>query len=351
MEKSLPDRTIYFDYLRVFATLAVMVLHVSSQNWHGADVNGNEWHTFIFFDSIVRWGVPVFIMISGALFLERNIPLKKVYSKYIFRLLASFVTWSFLYALFEGENVRDIIKKTALGHYHMWFILMIVGLYICVPIIKMISKDRNISRYYLFLALIFAFIIPEAITLINDFGNETLINGGYLLSKDVDAMRMSMVLGYGGYFVLGYYINKTAFSKKTRKIIYALGALGFMSTILLSAFVSVKTQEGCGRYYNEMTVNVLLESLAVFIWFKNRKYNSARLNTLVRKLSKYCFGAYLVHALVIEQLQKQFGLDSLSFDTLKPVSGVMCISIIVIFVSFGASAVLNHIPIVKRYMV
>ena len=65
-------RILYFDFLRIFATLAVMVLHVAAQNWYGTSVPSFEWQTFNFFDSIVRWGVPIFVMISGALFLNKR---------------------------------------------------------------------------------------------------------------------------------------------------------------------------------------------------------------------------------------------------------------------------------------
>ncbi len=72
------NRTIYFDYLRVFATAAVILLHVAAFNWLSTDVNGYDWKVFNFYDSIVRWGVPVFVMISGALFLGRDdISIKK----------------------------------------------------------------------------------------------------------------------------------------------------------------------------------------------------------------------------------------------------------------------------------
>lgn len=43
------DRVVYFDYLRVFATLAVMVLHVASQNWSGLDPAGAMSGTFLTF--------------------------------------------------------------------------------------------------------------------------------------------------------------------------------------------------------------------------------------------------------------------------------------------------------------
>ena len=52
---NLVERTIYFDYIRVFATFAVIILHISAQNWYSTDVNGFDWQVFNFFDSIVRW--------------------------------------------------------------------------------------------------------------------------------------------------------------------------------------------------------------------------------------------------------------------------------------------------------
>ena len=65
-------RILYFDFLRVFATLAVMVLHVGAQNWYGTNVSSFEWQTFNFFHSVTRFAVPIFVMISGALFLNKR---------------------------------------------------------------------------------------------------------------------------------------------------------------------------------------------------------------------------------------------------------------------------------------
>lgn len=108
--KNIEDRTVYFDYLRVFATFSVIILHLSAQNWFTTDVNGFEWQVFNFYDSIVRWGVPVFVMISGALFLDREIATKTIYSRYVLRLLSSFVIWSAAYAVFRGGGVKKLTK-------------------------------------------------------------------------------------------------------------------------------------------------------------------------------------------------------------------------------------------------
>lgn len=347
-EQILEERTIYFDYLRVFAAFAVMILHVAAQNWYSTDVNGFDWQVFNFFNSIVRWGVPVFVMISGALFLNRDISLKIIYTKYIFRMIIAYVIWSAIYALFAGGTVPHMMVVFLTGHYHMWFVLMIVGIYMCIPFIKPIVEDDSKIRYFLLLAFFFAFIIPEFLTLLNDFGNGLVIKGANVISQHVNNMKMNIVLGYASYFILGYYINKITLNKRQRLMIYVMGAFGFVATIGLDLVVALRTQTFCDNYYGNFTVNVLLEALAVFTWFKYRKYNNKKINTFVQKLSKYSFGAYLVHALVIEQLNLRLGLNTLSFNS---VFSVISIGIMVFIISFVVSALLHQIPIVKKYMV
>ena len=56
------------------------------------------------------------------------------------------------------------------------------------------------------------------------------------------------------------------------------------------------------------------------------------------------FGAYLVHPLVLEQLNK-LGFNTLSFN---PALSVVCIGVIIFIISICISAVLNRIPIVKK---
>ena len=342
------NRTVYFDYLRVFATFAVIILHISASNWHTTDVNGFEWQVFNFFDSITRWCVPIFIMISGSLFLNRNIPLKTMYSKYLLRMASAFVGWSAVYAAFMEGSLTDKLIAFLQGHYHMWFILMIAGIYICIPFIKPIVETDLRIKYFLALSLIFAFVFPELFMLAKDFGNDLIIQGSKAIKTDVKNMNMHIVLGYVSYFVLGYYFDKIKLGKNQRIIIYVLGLAGFIFTVVVDLAVALKTQTACGRYYGNFNVNILLETLAVFTFFKYGKYESDKLNAIVLKMSKYSFGAYLVHALIIEQLNIRLGLNTLSFN---PVLAVPSIGVIVFAVSFTISALLNRIPVVKKYLV
>ncbi len=342
------ERTAYFDYLRVFATFAVIVIHVSAQNWYITDVNEIYWQTYNFYESIVRWAVPVFVMISGALFLEREIPVRKLYSKYILRLITAFVFWSVIYVLFEEGPVLSKISAVVRGNYHMWFILMIIGLYICIPFFKAIVADEKRIRYFLILSLIFAFVIPQMVMISLDLGNEFIIKGIDVFKSDIDEMNVTMVMGYAGYFVLGYFLNRIELNKKTRIVIYILGLLGFAFTIVADLLVALKTQECCNHYYESFNVNVLFEALAVFTLFKYAKFENVKMNRFFRALAKYSFGAYLIHVLILNLLNNLFGINTLSFN---PILSVPALSILAFVVSMGISAAINQIPILKKYIV
>jgi surface polysaccharide O-acyltransferase-like enzyme len=351
------DRVVYFDYLRVFATLAVMVLHVASQNWSGLDPAGYEWNVFNLYDSVVRWGVPIFIMISGALFLSREIDTKVLYSKHILRMAVSYGVWSVFYAAVSaaikqvvyGQDIslKSVASAIIGGHFHLWFIPMIIGLYMCTPIIKKIVSTEKTADYFLLLSFIFTFVIPQISVMCNDFigGHAALIMKG--ISGLVSDMNMNLVLGFAFYFVLGYRLNSIELTKKQRGIIYALGAAGFIATIVLTAVASRMAEAPDTTYYGNFRLNVMLAAVAVHTWFKYRRHDNPSVNNVVAQLSKYSFGAYLVHVFVIDVLNL-IGLNTLSF---QPLLSVPVIAAIVFVVSFAISFVISKIPFINKWVV
>lgn len=342
------DRTVYFDYLRVVAILAVVFLHVSDSNWYTTDVNGLQWQTFNFFNGITRWGVPVFVMISGSLFLNREVLLKRMYSKYILRLVISYLIWAFIYALFIEGNIEKRIMAILEGHYHMWFIPMIIGLYMCVPLIRPIVQSENRIKYFLLLSFIFAFLIPETVTMGTDLGNEMIMQLMHAVNRGASSLYMHIVLGYTAYFILGYYLNQVKLDKKQRIVIYVLGLLGFAFTVGMNWYVASKNIDCSGHYSDNFNVNILFEAIAVFTFFKYREFDNFARNRFIQRLSKYSYGAYLVHALIIEQLDVRLGLNTMLFN---PVFSMLCIGVIVYVLSFAISALLNLVPILKKYIV
>lgn len=350
------SRIIWMDYLRVFATLSVVILHMSCQKWDVVDIKSSEWNIFVFYDSMTRWTVPVFVMISGALLLPKDIPVKKLFSKYISRLAVSFFVWSALYSaayqfakmIFESStlSLKTIVLESISGLLHLWFIPMMIGLYMCIPIIRQLIKSESSTVYYLSLSFVFVILVPQIIKIANDFfGGPTaeLLNA---FKNLVSNMNMSFVLGYAFYFVLGYILWKTDISKKQRTVTYILGIIGFLATYILTLLASQKSGM-VNDYFNNFSINVFLESISVFIWFKYNVRGIARMDTVIGTLSRCSFGVYLIHVFVRDALSV-IGINALTFS---PIFSIPLLSIIIFVISFAFSYIINEIPILNKWIV
>ena len=65
-------RIAYLDILRVIASFAVIVIHVSSQHLADVDAGSYQWRAFMTLRDLTSFAVPVFVMISGTIF--SNVP-------------------------------------------------------------------------------------------------------------------------------------------------------------------------------------------------------------------------------------------------------------------------------------
>lgn len=333
-------RIIYLDYLRIISIFAVVVIHVCDQHFNDMDINSFDWLSLNFFDSVSRFAVPVFTMISGVLFLdpERTISTKKLYQKNILRIVTAFSFWSLIYSVINFESIEKFVSNFLQGPTHLWYCFVIVGLYISVPVVRKISENKRLMIYFLLISFIFAFLIPDFLAV---YKNKTI---SYIYEKT----NLNIFLGYPIYFVLGYFLSKISLSKKQRIIIYILGAIGCCATFLGTWIISKRNGSAYEGVYNNFTINVLLESIAVFVFAKElfAKKNGQK-KAALKKISGCVFGVYLSHVLIIDLLRRIFNLTTLSF---KPVFSVPALAIIVFIISFLISFLINKIPKVNKFI-
>ena len=77
---SLPTQRFYnLDIIRLFATIAVIILHVAA-SMSSFNYSTSDWMAGNIYFSLTRWCVPVFIMLSGILLLDPS----KEYSNKVF---------------------------------------------------------------------------------------------------------------------------------------------------------------------------------------------------------------------------------------------------------------------------
>ncbi len=245
-----PKRVKYLDYLRILSIFAVVLVHSQGQSWYTADVRSFEWNVLNFFDGLCRWSVPVLVMVSGTLFLGKEQPLKKLFFKSILRILLAFFFWSTLYALWDlhvthaVDSIKGFLKAILTGHYHMWFLLMITGLYLFVPLLNKIAENKKLMRYFVILSFLFACLIPQCLNILG----LRFSGAARVLKSFLSALNLHFVAGYSGYFVLGCLLSQTEIKGRLEKIIYIFGLLGLAATVAAASLLAIRQQEASALF-------------------------------------------------------------------------------------------------------
>lgn len=332
------ERTAYFEWLRVFAAFAVVVMHTEGKFWMSISHESREWLVLTAWDGLVRWPVPVFIMITGALFLPRKTELRTVLMRYIPRMLAAWTLWSgvyILHGLYSGTAV-DVLSEFLSGHYHMWYIPFLVGVYLTLPFLQKITEDRKLTGELLAVSGVIALLIPwlaDVVVLLfpGISGPVRTLEGNLNFAFFFDHLAI---------LLLGHVLCQTELTKKQRGVLYVLGIFGAVVTAPATIWASRYSGFQSSVFCDIAAPNNLLTAAALFVF---AKYHLTRLPKAVEWMARHSFGVYLVHVLIIEVLA-QLGFDALH-------QGVAAVSAAVFAISLAVSALLRKLPVIGKYIV
>lgn len=346
MSESLNNDLSWTTNLRVVATISVIFLHVTAGIlYQYGTISNSIWWTGNIYDSLVRFCVPVFVMLTGVLLLGKKYELNDFLKKRFLRIVLPFLFWSLIYALFSliikifGGNhemsffelVKWLINKLKNGSsVHLWYIYMIIGIYLFIPILsKWIQNTTEKEIVYFIFIWLFTLFINQPI-----------------LSKFRLDINLTYFSGFIGYIVLGYYLSIKDFtlSKEMIKMISIfLIILGVSITILGTYFLTVKNNSFQEYFYSYSSLNVLIASVGVFIFFKNVKISNLFFTRIITFVSQYSYGVYLVHILVLRLMS----VVKINNNFINPIFAIPLVSIICLLISIAIIYVVNKLPLGK----
>ena len=284
------------------------------------------WNIGNLFDGMVRWCVPIFVMISGALLLNEDIEISPFIKKRMLRILPPFIFWSFIYIIFDQfifnykpigiiQFFNLVIDKFIKGsQYHLWFVYMILGLYLGVPILrKFVKKAKNKDILYFLGIWLFTVILRHPYLKV------------YLPPK----MNLDLFTGYIGYLVLGYYLSKNNFKNKIKPILLFLFGT---SLIIFGTKYLFHLNSGLKWYfYDYLSPGVIISSVGLFLTIKNIEIKNSYVKFLLKEISNYSFGIYLVHVLVLSIIDT----ININWKLTNPIISIPITMIICLSVSFA----------------
>ncbi len=347
------DRIFYLDEVRALAILLVILCHIIREFCKIRPAGSLGWTASGILIDFGVIGVPLFLMISGALLLNRDYELPDFLKRRFSRILIPFLFWAILLPIYKIVIYpKDPSKYLTLfldGQY--WFIWMLIGVYLFLPIINSFVKEYGIKGVEYFLAI-------WSVTLIlNTFGMYPFHN-----------LDLSYFAGYLGYIVLGYYLSVKEFNIKDRYMIW-IGLLLFivftainMRYTLTHIKVGAITEHAL-KYYLYQTVVVALQSAGVFLFieyiakyaskhkssFENKIYSffkDTSMYKIIYSISVCSYGIFLVHYFVI------YGIRWISKNIVpiysKSVLYLPLTFIVVTLVSWLIIYVLSKIPYLRE---
>ena len=342
MQQNSSTRIVYLDLLRVLATFAVILLHVSASEFYASFLSIN-WSVSTVYNSFVRWSVPIFVMISGALFLNpsKEITYKDILKKRVPRLLLAYVFWVLFYVLygfiltnFEGFSVLHFIRRAIVApRVHLWFLPMLMGVYLLIPVLRKIALDYKLMCYALIIWIVY--ISVSFLQYVECF---KLVNHFYSL------FNPNLVVGYSGYFLLGYLLSRRSFSKKKRIGLYLLGIVGAAVTIFGTIYISVSKGEAVECYLDRLSFQVVAMAVALFVLVKELAPKCGKFTLkFVDFVRKDLFGIYLTHLLWFPIINTEAFRHCCSEIVTLPL-----ITIIVFVLSLFTTKLIRLIPILRK---
>lgn len=347
----------YLEVLRVLAACTVVMLHLAQGNWFGY-IGSFNWIVFTVIAGFCRFCVPLFFMISGVVFLrkDKEVCVKKLYTKNIFRMVVFCMFWAFIYQIYqlwmgqaEGNVLWQAVKQVIKGNVavQLWFVYAIVGIYLFVPVLKVFTDHAD--RKQLLYAIVLLFTITSLVPLLRRFS----WIGIQVLVTHFDKLGISGFGGYIGYFLLGHYLHTYGLPRKGRTAVYGLGLIGAVVTVVATMYLCMTTNTCDETYFAYTMPNVVVWSMAIFLFFK-QKYAEGQEKEAgtgigakaVFYLADISLGIYGIHLLVIYVLN-HVGLSTLAFNALL---SVPLIYIVVMVISVAVISLLKKVPLIKGYI-
>ena len=318
---------VWLDVVRFIAMFTVVCCHCTDPfNFYpGTAPNIGEiklWGAI--YGSVLRPCVPLFVMITGALLLPVRGDASTFYKKRIPRVFYPFLIWSVLYNLFPwitgllglnpqiildffpyaGEEVMQQSFSVSLEYIlmipfnfsilavHMWYIYLLIGLYLYLPVFSAwVEKASERAKLMFLLAWGVTLLLPYYYQFVSNYlwGTCSWNSIGMLYA----------FAGFNGYLLLGHYLKNLEWSlKKTLAIGIPMFAAGYAVTFLGFRHITALpeyTDEMLELFFTYCSLNVVMMTIPVFMLAKKVKVNSERMKKALANLTVCGFGIYMIH--------------------------------------------------------
>lgn len=339
------NRIKYYDALKVLAIIGVISLHIF-QIWWGKPILKLD--LFYAVSEVSRFGVPLFLMVTGALLLNRDIELVSFFKKKWIRLCYPFIFYLIIHLLIIPIDIN------ILGYN--WYFWMILCVYLAIPIINKFIVNSSIRELeYYIIVIVISSVIYQLLNFVN-------------VENYID---LNFFMGPLCFVVLGYYLSIKDFKLSDNKIITICIFLFVLSTIIkiigclhivpIELTMNFKaTNSEILTSWVDVGIFELIQASSLFILVKyiykcsNGTYAHVRsflerknVNKFIISVSKASYGMYLVNRTLM--LFCDYNIKDLPLTGKQKIICFIILNISIFFISWLIVVVLSRIPVLKKF--
>lgn len=335
-------RDIGIDLLKVFAIFGVLIIHTCSYN---APIGTFNWYGSLFWGSLSRASVPIFLMTSGAMMLSKDYTLKKLFTKNILRILIAMFFWAILYKAFHLHMDSNLTKDTFIHgikevflfnqEFHFYYLHMILIVYLFLPITRIIVKNatKKQMQYLLGIWFFLAIFLPTAMPYkpLNMMGIRGMWPIGITYAS----------IGYG---ILGYYIKKHPIP---RMISIILILAGFSVIFFGTSYMSLKYNMLYEHFLSGTGIGAFAMAVGIFGFLSRVNVKNKGIEKTAIGVSKASFLVYLVHVFFLI-IMKEVGI---TVGFCPYVISIPVLSLVNLAASLAVYAILSRIPVLRNWVI
>ena len=298
--------------------------------------------TFYSIKEIVRFGVPLFLMLTGMLSLNKTIDLGVFLKKKFVRIVYPLV---FFIIIGVATNIIHL-STTILTTY--WYCWMIIAIYLAIPVINKFISNSSEREIEYFIAL---FIITSLIYTI-------------CLSQKLEiALDLNFFIGPASYLILGYYLSKKDFKISANKMV-------LINLIIFVAITLYKIYNKDFLYVDQnfvvysllnLSVPQIIQCSSLFLLFRylyecksgisgavRKVLENRYINGFILSVSRASYGIYLFHMLLLRGFIEPYFKNMSTFTGFTTFLMVFALGFALLIVSWIVILILGKIPVVEK---
>ena len=297
-----------------------------------------SWHMANFIDSAMRWAVPVFVMLSGALLLDekKQTSPREFWTRRMNRLLPALLFWSIVYlawrALFWHQplTLNTIALDLIAGrpYIHLYFLFLIAGLYLVTPFLATAASSLESKQ------LGQAIVVMAALAL------------GANMVDFLATSAFTLFVPYIAYYFAGLYCVRVLANRPAPYGIVLAGAI-LITTLFTALSVSVNGLESRWSFYfyEDLSPTIMVMAVTVFMVLLRASLLPV-VQSAAQRLAPLTLGVYVAHPIVVELLRNLYHTRMPAM--FRPLYYIPITFVATITITFTAVALMRRIPILRR---